>query len=126
MIAIIGLLPRVSPNIENAKLLVVGKLDDAEVAIAVEWGMEYLKGVFQALRDIICGKKKLPWGLKWPGGTFSILFAGLSVSLGVTNPITLMLVTFVAMLLAILGKEQFCKMTEEEFLRAFRQRMQAA
>jgi hypothetical protein len=124
MVGVIGILSRDSPDIEQAIMLVSGRLEQPKIDLAVEWGLSFLEGMLKDLRDVICGAKRLPGNLKWPKGTFGPIFAGILATFGVTNPIALTLLTFVAMLLAHLGKKRFCEMTEEGFLQALRHQIQ--
>ncbi len=127
MLGLIGASTAIPSRVGKIKIMPTGHIRLAKSNIAWRWGVSYIKGLLKDLRDVICGDLKVPAKVgKLPKGIFSPIFAGILAALGVTNPIGLTIGTFIAMLLAWLGKKRFCEMTDEEVLEALREQARQA
>lgn len=97
---------------------------------AYEWGMQFLKQVLCEVRVIVCTRSKEYARLRKEAGSYPKAFAvavsaGVMNTLGVTSPMALGIATLVLLALAQATKNAFCKMTDEDVIKAIDEKVGA-
>jgi hypothetical protein len=97
---------------------------------ALEWGRQFIGQILKEIRAVVCENSKEYLKYKKEYRSYSKAFAvavssAVLNSLGITGPLALGLATVTLLVLAHATQNAFCKMTDEEVLKAIESKVEA-